>query len=227
MSTQGQDENGPSNGHARARLGAVKTPRVARPRRRRAGGLDRTCVEHRTASVDAPPGPWHEGMRGCSGAPCILVTMGQESRVYHAFVTSAPCQLDAPSRMTLHVSTFGDVAGFAADDVALDGASARGAGRIVLVDTLELEWQPGVGARETIRWQRPTEHRYVCRRCSAGYGSGSRHAHEREERGASRFASSAAGRGLWEHSAISGTCGPRQVGGGERTGRTGSWGDAV
>ena len=141
MSTHGQDENGPSDGDLRARLSAVKTPRVARPRRRRAGGLDRTCVEHRTASVDAPAGPWHGGMRGCSSAPCILVTIGQESRVYHAFVTSAPCHLDAPSTMTLHVSTFGDVAGFAADDVALDEASARGAGRIVLVDTLELEWQ--------------------------------------------------------------------------------------
>jgi hypothetical protein len=141
MSAQGQEENGPSNGHAHARLGAVKTPRVARPRRRRAGGLDRTCVEHRTAPVDAPPSLCHGGVRGCSSAPGILVTIGQESRVYHAFVTSAPCHLDAPSTMTLHVSTFGDVAGFAADEVALDKASARVAGRIVLVDTLELEWQ--------------------------------------------------------------------------------------
>jgi hypothetical protein len=141
MSAQGQDENGPSEGYARARLGAVKTPRVARPRRRRAGGLDRTCVEHRTASVDAPARPWHGGMRGCTNAPCILVTIGQESRVYHAFVTAAPFHLDAPSTMTLHVSTFAEVAGFAADEVALDEASARLAGRIVLVDTLELEWQ--------------------------------------------------------------------------------------
>src|SRR4051794_18355940 len=107
MSAQEQDENGPSNGDARARLGAVKTPRAARPRQRRAGGLDRTCVEHQRASVDAPAGPWHGGTRGCSSAPCILVTIGQESRVYHAFVTAAPCHLDAPSTMTLHVSTFG------------------------------------------------------------------------------------------------------------------------
>ena len=77
------------------------------------------------------------GIRGCSGAPCILVTIGQESRVYHAFVMSAPCHLDAPSTVTLHVSTFGDVAGFAADEVALDEASARVAGRIVLVDALD------------------------------------------------------------------------------------------
>ena len=61
--------------------------------------------------------------------------------MYHAFVTSAPHHLDAPSTMTLHVSTFGDVAGFAADEVALDEASTRVAGRIVLVDALELEWQ--------------------------------------------------------------------------------------
>ena len=58
-------------------------------------------------------------------APYILVMIGQESRVFHASVTSAPCHLDAPSTMTLHVSTFGDVAGFAADEVALDEASAR------------------------------------------------------------------------------------------------------
>jgi hypothetical protein len=80
-------------------------------------------------------------MRPDSSSPWILVTIGQESRVYHAFVTSAPRQLDAPSTMTLHASTLGELVGFAADELMLDGASIQSPGRLVLVDGTELEWQ--------------------------------------------------------------------------------------
>jgi hypothetical protein len=152
MRAQKQEQRGPSGRDSRARLGAVKTPRVARPRLRRAGGLDRASVEPWTASVDGPARPWpgrvspslygtEARMRSASSAPCILVTIGQETRIYHAFVTSAPCQLDAPSTMTLHTSTLGDVAGFAADELGIDQASIRSSARLVLVDAMDLAWQ--------------------------------------------------------------------------------------
>lgn len=137
---QQEDEDGPSGRDSRARVGAVKTPRAARPRLRRAGGLDRAGDEPRTALIDGPAGPWlgrvgpssygtDAGMHSASGAPSILVTIGQESRVYNAFLTSAPWSLDAPSTMTLHAPTLGDVAGFAADELAIDQLSLRSLAR--------------------------------------------------------------------------------------------------
>jgi len=71
----------------------------------------------------------------------IVVTIGGQSRRYEAFVTSAPARLDAPSTMTLYASTLGDVAMFAANDVALDPTSARSGARLILVDATELTWQ--------------------------------------------------------------------------------------
>jgi hypothetical protein len=47
--------------------------------------------------------------------PTIAVAIGRQSRIYHAFVTTAPAALDGPSTMTLYASTLADVAGFAAD----------------------------------------------------------------------------------------------------------------
>ena len=100
MSAQGQDENGPSDGYARARLGAVKTPRVARPRRRRAGGLDRTCVEHRTASIDGPDAVWPLDDWRPVRTPVISLTVGLETRSYLVLITSTSSELDAPSTLT-------------------------------------------------------------------------------------------------------------------------------
>lgn len=76
-----------------------------------------------------------------SSAPGIVVTIGQQSRLYHAFVTSAPCRLDAPATMTLYASTLADVAVFAASEIAFDAAYARSCARLVLVDATELAWQ--------------------------------------------------------------------------------------
>lgn len=71
----------------------------------------------------------------------IVVTIGGQSRRYEAFVTSAPARLDAPSTMTLYVSTLADVAMFAASDVAIGSASAASGARLILVDVSELAWQ--------------------------------------------------------------------------------------
>ena len=73
--------------------------------------------------------------------PNITVTIGHHTRVYFAFVTTAPTELDSPSTMTLHASTFSDVAGFAADHITHDELRGRMPARLVLVDAMELAWQ--------------------------------------------------------------------------------------
>ena len=73
--------------------------------------------------------------------PSITVTIGHHTRVYFAFVTTAPVELDSPSTMTLHASTFSDVAGFAAEPITLDELRGRTPARLVLVDAMELAWQ--------------------------------------------------------------------------------------
>ena len=80
-------------------------------------------------------------MNAPSVAPRIVVTIGHHSRLYHAFVTSAPRHLDAPATMTLYASTLADVAVFAANEVVLDARCARSSARLVLVDAAELAWQ--------------------------------------------------------------------------------------
>lgn len=73
--------------------------------------------------------------------PCIEVAIGRESRLYHAFVTTAPARLDAPATLTLYEAPLSDVSGMAADPIALDTVRAREAARLVLVNSSELAWQ--------------------------------------------------------------------------------------
>ena len=73
--------------------------------------------------------------------PCIEVTIGRETRLYGAFVTSAPCRLDAPSTVTLYTGRLSDVVIFAASEIALDATEAQAFGRLVLVAATELTWQ--------------------------------------------------------------------------------------
>ena len=73
--------------------------------------------------------------------PNITVTIGHHTRIYFAFVTTAPHELDSPATVTLHASTFADVVSFAADWITLDPSSARTPARLVLVDAMELAWQ--------------------------------------------------------------------------------------
>ena len=80
-------------------------------------------------------------MRHLSITPSITVTIGRDTRLYFAFVTTAPADLDAPATMTLHASTISDVAGFAADPITHDEHRGRTAARLVLVDAMELAWQ--------------------------------------------------------------------------------------
>ena len=80
-------------------------------------------------------------MRQLSITPSITVTIGRHTRIYFAFVTTAPAELDSPATVTLHASAFSDVVGFAADPVTYDELRGRAPGRLVLVDAMELAWQ--------------------------------------------------------------------------------------
>ena len=77
-------------------------------------------------------------MRQLSITPSITVTIGRHTRIYYAYVTSAPVEHDAPSTMTLYAATFADVVGFAADPITHDRDRARTPARLVLVDAIEL-----------------------------------------------------------------------------------------
>jgi hypothetical protein len=71
----------------------------------------------------------------------IDVTIGGQTRIYHAFVTTAPATLDGPSTLTLYESTFSDIAGFAASAIPFDHTLGRTRARLVLIGSTELGWQ--------------------------------------------------------------------------------------
>lgn len=83
-------------------------------------------------------------MRDFATTPSIDITIGRQTRLYHAFVTTAPVALDSPSTVTLYTSTLVDLAGFAAADISHDIVASAGLGdgraRLVLVDARELAW---------------------------------------------------------------------------------------
>ena len=72
--------------------------------------------------------------------PSIEVTIGRETRLYHAFITTAPLRFDAPATVTLHTGPLSDVSGMAANPISLDGRASASA-RLVLVETTQKEWQ--------------------------------------------------------------------------------------
>ena len=80
-------------------------------------------------------------MNTTSITPSIGVTIGRQTRLYYAFITTAPATLDAPSTVTLHAATLADVSGLACDDLVFDACRANAKTRLVLVDATELAWQ--------------------------------------------------------------------------------------
>ncbi len=78
---------------------------------------------------------WHRSL-----TPSITVTIGRCTRLYFAFVTTAPAQLDAPATVTLCAGTFSNVIDFAADLITPAEHGPTPA-RLVLVDAMELAWQ--------------------------------------------------------------------------------------
>jgi hypothetical protein len=74
-------------------------------------------------------------------SPAVDVTIGGQTRIYHAFITTAPIALDGPSTLTLYESSFADVAGFAADPIPFDQVLGKTSARLVLIGSTELVWQ--------------------------------------------------------------------------------------
>ena len=73
--------------------------------------------------------------------PNITVTIGHHTRIYFAFVTTAPTELDSPATVTLHTATFADVVNLAAEPITFDSARGGTPARLVLIDAMELAWQ--------------------------------------------------------------------------------------
>ncbi len=89
-------------------------------------------------------------MRPLSITPRITVMIGDHTRQYFAFVTTAPADLDSPSTLTLHASTWSDIAGLAALSIAVDDSDGPTPSRLVLVDAMELAWQRIRGQHHSI-----------------------------------------------------------------------------
>lgn len=73
--------------------------------------------------------------------PSIEVSIGRETRLFHAYITTAPATFDAPATVTLHTAPLSDISGMAADPVLFDTTLAKASARLVLVNSTQLEWQ--------------------------------------------------------------------------------------
>jgi hypothetical protein len=80
-------------------------------------------------------------MNTTSITPSIGVTIGRQTRLYYAYITTAPAALDAPSTVTLCTATLVDLAGLALDEIAFDACRARTTARLILVDATERSHQ--------------------------------------------------------------------------------------
>jgi hypothetical protein len=73
--------------------------------------------------------------------PRITVTIGGLTRLYLAYVTTAPAELDLPRTVTVDEGPFHEVIGYAADPVTVDAARTRMSARVVLVESGDRAWQ--------------------------------------------------------------------------------------
>ena len=77
---------------------------------------------------------------GMSIIPSIEVQIGGQTRLYHAFVTTATPALDGPSTLTLHAATLADMSGLAIEVIVPELSSSALPARLVLIETRELAW---------------------------------------------------------------------------------------
>ena len=73
--------------------------------------------------------------------PSITVTIGRYTRLYFAFITTAPMELDSSTTITLLADSLLELSCYAEDPFSLDTTRSRYAARLVLVDALECAWQ--------------------------------------------------------------------------------------
>ena len=73
--------------------------------------------------------------------PSITVTIGRYTRLYFAFITTAPTELDSSTTITLLADSLLELSCYAEDPFSLDTTRSQYAARLVLVDALECAWQ--------------------------------------------------------------------------------------
>ena len=61
--------------------------------------------------------------------PSITVTIGRDTRLYFAFITTAPTELDSPATITLRADTLLELSCYAEDPFSLDTTRSRYASR--------------------------------------------------------------------------------------------------
>ena len=71
----------------------------------------------------------------------VDIRVGDETRNYEAFITTAPIAFDRPSTLTLYESSFAKIASYTAEPIPFDRAFGRTEARLVLIDSTELELQ--------------------------------------------------------------------------------------
>jgi hypothetical protein len=71
----------------------------------------------------------------------VDVTIGGETRIYEAFVTTAPAGLDRPSTVTLEESSFAKVVHLTAEPIPFDATLAGRPARLVLIAKADRDLQ--------------------------------------------------------------------------------------
>jgi hypothetical protein len=71
----------------------------------------------------------------------VDVTIGGETRIYQAFVTTAPAGLDRPSTVTLEESSLARVAHLTADPIPFDATLGHKPARLVLIAEVDAKAQ--------------------------------------------------------------------------------------
>jgi hypothetical protein len=109
--------------------------------------------------------------------PNITVTIGHHTRIYFAFVTTAPVDLDSPATVTLHAATFSDVVSLAAEPITIDHSRARVPARWCSSTRWSLRGSEPSTAVNSIRSWRRIPGSSASTRCSTGSGNGFRPRH--------------------------------------------------
>jgi hypothetical protein len=185
------DSNGSLIVNGRMRGDTVETPHITQHHRSRPGHRNGSAGEPQTTDVDSSLRRWRRrchamlrtetGEGPVSGGPSVLVTIGHRTCLFHAFVTVASIRFDAPSTITLCVSTLADLTTFAAPYLGLGITATASPARLILVDAMELTWQraryreAGHRLMPVDRWLVGTTalQRWLWRRLQTTEGSGS------------------------------------------------------
>ena len=71
----------------------------------------------------------------------VDIRVGEETRNFQAFITTAPIAFDRPCTLTLYESSFAEIASYTAEPIPFDRAFGCTEARLVLIDSTELDLQ--------------------------------------------------------------------------------------